>query len=137
MNMVQPYLFFEGRCDEALAFYRGAIGAETTLRMTYGDSPDPSTCTPGTQDKVMHAEFRVGAATLMASDGRCSGQASFNGFGLALPAQDPADAERLFNALAAGGQVTMPLAKTFFSPSFGMVADRFGVMWMVMVPQPA
>jgi PhnB protein len=135
MNMIQPYLFFEGRCDEALAFYRDAIGAETTMRMTYGESPDQSMGNPAMKDKVMHASFRVGEATLMASDGNCAGQTNFHGFGLSLPARDPADAERLFNALAAGGQVMVPLAKTFFSPSFGMVTDRFGVMWMVMVPQ--
>ena len=128
---VQPYLFFEGRCDEAIEFYRSALGAEPGMRMRWKDSPEP--CPPGTEEKVMHASFRIGNTELMASDGRCSGQANFSGVALSLTLADAAEAERCFAALADGGQVQMPLGKTFFSPRFGMVADRFGVSWMVIV----
>ncbi|MBS1212564.1 MAG: hypothetical protein H6R26_1181 [Proteobacteria bacterium] len=134
---VQSYLFFDGRCEEALEFYRGALGAEVTMLMRFKENPDPPKegCAPppGSEDKIMHCEFRVGDTTVLASDGCCEGQASFQGFGLALSVPDEGTAEQAFNALADGGQVQMPLAKTFFSPSFGMVADRFGVMWMVLV----
>jgi PhnB protein len=135
--LVQPYLFFEGRCEEALGFYREALGAEVTALMRFKDSPDPpppGMVPPGAEGKVMHAEFRVGGATLMASDGRCSGQPRFGGVSLALSVPDEATADRFFAALAEGGQVQMPIGKTFFSPRFGVVADRFGVSWMVIVP---
>ena len=132
---VQPYLFFEGRCQEALDFYRRTVGAEVVASMRFKDSPDPTMIAPGSEDKVMHAMVRIGETTLMASDGRCGGAASFQGFALSLTVADPAEAERRFAALGEGGQVLMPLAKTFFSPSFGMLADRFGVSWMVYVPQ--
>ena len=131
---VQPYLFFDGRCEEAVEFYRGALGAEVQMLMRYKESPEPEHLPPGTQpDKVMHCCLRIGDASVMASDGMCQGQPSFQGFALSLTASDEAEAERLFGALADGGQVRMPLAKTFFSPRFGMVADRFGVPWMVIV----
>ncbi len=130
---VEPYLFFEGRCEEALAFYGQALGAEVTMLLRYEESPEPEMCSPGTEKNVMHANFRIGSARLMASDGACTGPAAFQGFSLSLTFTDVAEAERIFNALAAGGQVQMPLAKTFWSPCFGMVADRFGVSWMVSV----
>jgi PhnB protein len=130
---VQPYLFFDGRSEEALEFYRSALGAEVTFLMRFRDCPEQSHVPPGAADKVMHASFRVGDTTLMASDGECQGKASFQGFSLSLTASDEAEAERLFGALAEGGQVRLPLTKTFFSPRFGMVADRFGVPWMVVV----
>ena len=130
---VQPYLFFEGRCDEALEYYQRALGAEVTMRMRFKDSPDPGASPSNAEDKVMHASFRVGDTTVLASDGRCQGQPSFQGFALSLTVSDEATAERLFGALADGGQVQAPLAKTFFSARFGMVADRFGVPWMVYV----
>ena len=133
---VQPYLFFDGRCEEALEFYRRALGAEVQMLMRFKDSPeppDPGMVPPGSGDKVMHTSFRIGDTTVMASDGRCQGQPSFAGFSLSLTAPDDAEAERLFAALAEGGQVQMPLAKTFFSSRFGMVADRFGVPWMIVV----
>jgi len=130
---VQPYLFLEGRCDEAIAFYRGALGAEVTMLMRFKESPDPAMVAPGTGDKVMHASFRIGETTVLASDGRCQGAPSFQGFALSLTVPTEAEAERLFGALGDGGQVQMPMAKTFFSPRFGMVADRFGVSWMVYV----
>jgi len=133
---VQPYLFFEGRCEEAIEFYRGALGAEVTALMRYKEMPeprDPSSCPPGSEDKVMHSSFRIGDTTVMASDGMCSGRPSFQGTSLSLTASDDAEAERLFTALADGGQVQMPLTPTFFSSRFGMVADRFGVAWMLVV----
>ena len=130
---VQPYLFFEGRCEEALEFYRKALGAEVTMLMRFKDSPERTMCRPGDENKVMHAAIRVGESTVLVSDGRCKGRPGFQGFSLSLIAADEAEAERLFTALAEGGQVQMPLAKTFFSPRFGMVADRFGVAWMVIV----
>jgi PhnB protein len=133
---VQPYLFFDGRTEEALEFYRGALGAEVTFLMRFKECPESqerSGVAPGAGDKVMHASFRIGDTTVMASDGECQGQPSFQGFSLSLTASDEAEAERLFGALAEGGQVRQPLIKTFFSPRFGMVADRFGVPWMVVV----
>ncbi len=130
---VQPYLFFEGRCEEAVEFYRAALGAEVAMLMRYKDSPEPGSVPPGAGDKVMHTSFRIGETTVMASDGLCQGRPSFQGFSLSLTVPDDAEAERLFAALADGGQVQMPLAKTFFSSRFGMVADRFGVLWMVLV----
>ncbi len=129
---VQSYLFFEGRCDEALEFYRGALGAEVTELVRYNENPEGG-CKPGTEDKVMHCSFRIGDTTIWASDGLCAGQPKFHGFSLAITAPDEAGAERVFAALSDGGEVQVPLAKTFFSPLFGMVHDRFGVLWMVLV----
>ncbi len=130
---VQPYLDFSGRCEEALEFYRRAVGAEVTMMMRYNESPDQSMITPGVGDKVMHASFRIGDSTVMGSDGRNTGTAKFEGICLSLTVANEADAKRYFAALGEGGQVHMPLAKTFFSPSFGMLADRFGVAWMIYV----
>ena len=130
---VQPYLFFEGRCQEALEFYRRALGAEVTALMRFKESPDPQMVQPGSEDKVMHASFRVGETTVLASDGRCGGHPSFQGFALSLTVANEAEADRLFGALVEGGQVIMPLTTTFFSPRFGMATDRFGVSWMVYV----
>ena len=130
---VQPYLFFDGRCGEALEFYQKAIGAETGMLMRFKDSPDQSMVTPQNADKVMHAQFQIGDTTVMASDGRNTGAPNFQGFALSIIAPTEVEAERTFAALGEGGQVTMPLAKTFFSPRFGMLADRFGVNWMVLV----
>ncbi len=130
---VQPYVFFEGRCEEALEFYRRTLGAEVTMLMRYKDSPEPAMCRPGDQNKVMHASVRIGDSTVLVSDGRCEGRASFQGFALSATVIDDAEAERVFAGLAEGGKVQMPLAKTFFSSHFGMVVDRFGVLWMVYV----
>jgi PhnB protein len=133
---VQPYLFFDGRCEEAIEFYKSALGAEVAMLMRFKESPEPpqpGMCPPGSDDKVMHASFRIGETTVMASDGRCQGKPSFQGISLSLTAKDEAEAERLFAALGEGGQVQMPLTKTFFSSRFGMVADRFGVSWMIVV----
>jgi PhnB protein len=136
---IQPYLFFEGRCEEALEFYRKAVGAQVTMLMRFKESPDPipaDKVPPGSDDKVMHASFTIGETTLMASDGFAKGQATFKGFALSLSAADEAEARRLFGALGEGGQVQMPMGKTFWSPAFGMVEDRFGIQWMVQVPAP-
>jgi len=130
---VQPYLNFDGRCEEALDFYRQAVGAEVVALMRFKDSPDPSMISPGSENKIMHSSFRVGDAVLLASDGRCQAKPNFQGVSLALTVPDEATAEQRFAALSDGGQVQMPLTKTFFSPRFGMVADRFGVTWMVLV----
>jgi PhnB protein len=133
---VQAYLFFDGRCDEAVEFYKKALGAEVTMLMRFKDSPEPhqpGMLAPGSENKVMHASLRIGETMVMASDGRCLGTPSFQGFCLSLDVPDAAAADRLFAALADGGQVQMPLAKTFWSPRFGMVTDRFGVAWMVSV----
>jgi len=133
---VQPYLFFEGRCQEALEFYRRAIGAEVTALMRFKESPDPGMVQPGAEDKVMHASFKVGETTVLASDGRCGGHPSFQGFALSLTVGSESEADRMFTALVDGGQVIMPLTTTFFSPRFGMTTDRFGVSWMVYVAPP-
>jgi PhnB protein len=133
---VQPYLFFDGRCEEALAFYHDALGAETTMLMRFKDSPEPHApgmVTSVTENKMMHASFRVGDTVVLASDGRCTGHPKFEGITLTLTTAYEAEAERLFAALGQDGQIQMPLTKTFFSPRFGMVADRFGVSWMVYV----
>jgi PhnB protein len=130
---VQPYLSFDGRCEEAIQFYQRALGAEVTTLIRFKDAPDRGMIPTGSEDKVMHASLRIGDATVLASDGRCRGKPAFQGFSMSLAAADEAEAERLFAALAEGGQVTMPLAQTFFSPRFGMLADRFGVQWMVLV----
>lgn len=133
---IEPYLFFEGRCDEAIEFYRQSIGAQVTALMRYRDSPEPhqpGMLPPGSEDKVMHGVIQIGDTTIMVSDGRCSGKPSFQGFALTITAPDIAGAERMFAALADGGQVQMPLSRTFFSPCFGMVTDRFGVLWMIIV----
>jgi PhnB protein len=135
---VQPYLFFDGRCEEAIEFYRRVLRAEVTMLMRFKDSPEPhpeGMLAPGSENKIMHASLRIGAATLMASDGQCQGKPSFQGFSLSLDAANEAEAQQLFAALSEGGQVQLPLTKTFFSPCFGMVADRFGVGWMVIVGQ--
>ncbi|MGO8701808.1 MAG: VOC family protein [Limisphaerales bacterium] len=133
---VQTHLNFEGRCEEAMEFYRRALGAEVDFQMRFKESPQTGTCAPpGSDNKILHVSFRIGEMTLMASDGRCTGRPAFQGFSLALSVASEAEADQIFNALAEGGQVQMPLAKTFFSPRFGMVADRFGVSWMVLVRQ--
>ena len=132
---VEPYLFFNGRCEEAIEFYRRALGAKDVRIIRYKESPEPpppGMVPPGCENKVMHSSFKVGDTNVMASDGHCSGQLDFKGFSLSVTAANDAEAERLFAALADGGNVQMPLGKTFFASKFGMVADRFGVGWMVI-----
>jgi PhnB protein len=138
--LVQPYLFFGGRCQEAVDFYRDALGAEVQMLMRFDESPEPPP--PGMVpdnwgDKVMHVCLKIGDTLVMASDGCGSGEASFNGFSLALSVANEAEADRAFAALSDRGQVTMPLGKTFFSPRFGMLVDRFGVGWTVVAEAEA
>jgi PhnB protein len=131
---VQPYLFFAGRCEEAVEFYKKALGAQVEMLMRFKDSPEPpppGVVPPGSDDKIMHVSLRVGDSIVMASDGRCEGAPSFQGFSLSLTVANEAEADRKFAALAEGGQVKMPLGKTFWSPRFGMLSDRFGVGWMI------
>lgn len=133
---VQVYLFFAGRCEEALEFYKRTIGAEVQMLMRFKDSPEPpqpGMIPPGSENKIMHTSFRVGDTTVMASDGRCEGAATFEGFSLSLTVPNESEADRMFAALGEGGQVQMPLTKTFWAPRFGMLKDRFGVGWMVSV----
>lgn len=130
---IQPYLFFEGRCDEAIEFYKTVFGAKVEMLMRWKDSPEKTMCTPTNQDKVMHASLTIGDSRVMVSDGRNSGTQNFGGFALSVAAKNEADADRMFNALASGGQVTMPMGKTFFAKRFGMVADKFGMHWMIIV----
>ena len=129
---VQPYLFFDGKCEEAIEFYKGAIGAKVDTMMRFKEAPDQSQMQPNTGEKVMHAAFHVGTTQVLASDGHCAGKPSFQGFGLALNAKNDAEAEKLFASVGNGGQVLQPLTKTFFASKFGMVADKFGIMWMVI-----
>ena len=133
---VQSYLMFNGRTEEALEFYKKAIGAKVEMVMRFKDAPEGQ-CAPGLENKVMHSSFKVGDTVLMASDGMCNGDAKteFKGISLTLNPTTEAECERLFNALAEGGQIFQPLIKTFFSPKFGVVTDKFGVNWMVMVEQ--
>ena len=133
---VEPYLFFEGRCEEALEFYKQALDAEVTMLMRYRESPEPpppGMLPQGSEHKIMHASLNIGGATVMASDGSCGGKPGFQGFSISLGLASEADARRFFDALSDGGKVRMPLGKTFWSPCFGMLEDRFGVGWMINV----
>lgn len=132
---VQPYLFFDGRADEAIEFYKKAVGAKPKMLMRFKDAPDQSMVAPGSAEKVMHAAVDIGDSTVLISDGRCTGQMNFKGFSLVVSAPSEAEAEKVFGALSEGGQVGMPMAKAFFAKRFGMVNDKFGVGWMVIVPQ--
>jgi PhnB protein len=133
--MVQSYVFFDGKCEEAIEFYKKALGAEVKMLMRFKDSPEPPPpgCAPHDSNKVMHAQFQIGETVIMGSDGKATGNPKFEGFALALSVKTEADADKAFNALANGGKIEMPLAKTFFSARFGMVEDKFGVFWMVLV----
>ena len=131
---IQPYLSFEGRADEAIEFYKKALGAKVEMLLRFKEAPDQSMISPGSAEKVMHAAIKVGDSAVLMSDGRNTGKASFQGFSLTLYAKDAAEADKMFNALAAGGEVRMPLDKTFFATRFGMLADKFGVGWMIIVP---
>jgi PhnB protein len=135
----QIYLFFDGRLDDALAFYKKTLGIEVEMLMRFKDNPEaaknPESCAPGAEDKIMHSCFKLGDQRVMASDGHAKGQPEFKGFCLSLAVKTEAEADKLFGALGDGGKVEMPLTKTFFSPKFGMVQDKFGVGWMVLVAQ--
>jgi PhnB protein len=134
---VQPYLSFEGRAQEAIDFYKGALGATVDMIMRFKEAPPEmqTQMSPDSKDKIMHAAFKIGDTQVMASDGRCSGKASFSGVTLSLNATSNAEADKLFNSLAQGGKVEMPMSETFFANRFSMVADKFGVNWMVINPK--
>jgi PhnB protein len=137
--IVNPYLNFNGRCEEALEFYREAIGAQIEMVMRNNQSPDeppPGMLPPNSGNKIMHSSFRVGDTVIMATDGGCGGEGKFEGVSLAVSVKTEAEADRIFNGLASGGQVRMPLTKTFFSPRFGMLADKFGLGWMIVTQSP-
>jgi PhnB protein len=136
---VQPYLFFDGRTEEAIGFYQKTLGAKVEMLMRFKENPDKGYNPPGSDEKVMHACFRVGDTQVMASDGGCTGKTAnlFQGFSLSVDAKTKEEGERVFKALGDGGQVQMPWAPTFFAEAFGVVADRFGVSWMVIVPKGA
>ncbi|MDE1182827.1 VOC family protein [Paraburkholderia sp.] len=134
--IVQPYVFFSGRCEEALQYYTESLGAEVVFKMHFKDAPPDAErpVRPGTEDKVMHVQFRIGSTEVMASDGNCDpSNDTHSGFSLALTADDAPSGERMFQALADGGQVMMPWQATFWTTGFGMLSDRFGIPWMVMV----
>jgi PhnB protein len=133
--IVQSYLFFDGKCEEAIEFYKKALGATVNMLMRFKDSPEPPPpgCGPVDSNKVMHAQFQIGETVILASDGRATGHPKFEGFAQALTVPTEAEADKAFNALANGGKIEQPLSKTFFSAKFGMVVDKFGVFWMVMV----
>jgi PhnB protein len=132
---VQPYLFFDGRAEEAIEFYKKAVGAKVEMMMRNKESPDQSMCTPGSENKVLHAYIHIGETQVMVSDGRNTGKPNFQGFALSIATKTEAEADKLFSALVDGGKVTMPQTKTFFSARFGMLADKFGVNWMILVAQ--
>ena len=129
---ITPYLYFDGRCEEAIAFYQKALGAEVSMMMRFKESPEKNMCKPDSENKIMHACIKIAGVPVMLSDGRNEGKTKFEGFSLSLDPKTEAEAKKQFTALADGGQVQMPLAETFFAKSFGMVADRFGVSWMIM-----
>ncbi|HZR35989.1 MAG TPA: VOC family protein [Nevskia sp.] len=136
---IDAYLSFEGRCDEAIAFYRKALGAEVAMLMRFKEAPPEvvSQMAPGSLDKVMHAALSIGDSTVMMSDGYCTGKSVFQGISLSLTVKDEAEAKRRYEALAEGGNASLPLHQTFFARSFGMVTDRLGIQWMVIAPVQA
>jgi PhnB protein len=136
---VQAYVFFDGKCEEALEFYKAAVGAKVDMVMRFKEAPPEmqSQMSPGSKDKIMHAAFRVGDTQILASDGECHGKPKFDGFSLTLNAANDAEADRLFSALGKGGKVTQPMSETFFASRFGMLSDKFGVNWMVLAEKKA
>lgn len=134
-SVIEPYLFFNGRCEEAVKFYQKALGAELQMMMRYKESPEPpppGMTPPNWGDKIMHATMKIGATVVMASDG-CGEKTGFEGFSLSISVHTEAEAKNVFTSLSEGGQVKMPLGKTFWSPCFGMTQDKFGIGWMVSV----
>ncbi len=136
---VQPYVFFDGKCEEALEFYKSAVGAKVDMVMRFKEAPPEmqSQMSPGSKDKVMHAAFKIGDTQILASDGQCNGKPNFQGFSLTINAASDAEADKLFAALGKGGKVTQPMSETFFASRFGMLADKFGVNWMVLAEKKA
>lgn len=130
---IEPYLFFQGNAEEAMAFYATALGAKVEMQMRFSESPEPAPegrLPAGFEHKIMHASILIGGARIMISDGGCMTGKPFGGFSLSLAFATADEATRAFHALAEGGRIDMPLGPTFWSPCFGMVTDRFGVQWM-------
>jgi PhnB protein len=130
---VEPYLFFEGKAEEAINFYRKVVDAKDVQIMRYKDSPEPGHCPTADTNKIMHAAIHIGETLVMLSDGNCTGQPKFDGIALSLSVKTDADADRYFANLSEGANVILPITKTFFSSRFGMLKDKFGVMWMIIV----
>lgn len=132
---IQPYLFFDGKCEEALEFYKHALGAKVGQVFRYKDSPEkpPGGLPPGSENKIMHASFQVGESVVLVSDGHCKGNPKFEGCSLSLNLKSEAEVDKTYQALSEGGQAQMPPTRTFFSARFGMLIDKFGVMWMLLV----
>lgn len=133
---IQPYLNFDGRCEEAINFYKSAVGAKVNMMMRFSDSPeplDPKMVPPGNESKIMHASFQIGDTVINGADCASQGRPNFEGISLTLNAASDAEAERVFNGLAEGGKIQQPLIKTFFASSWGVLVDRIGVSWMVVV----
>lgn len=136
MKKIEPYLFFNGHCEEALNFYREKLNAEITYMIRFKEMPEEAKqnapCAEGMDDKIMHANFRIGDNHLMASDGCCDkDKTEFSGFSLSIAADTQEEGQKYMETLAEGGTVVMPYAATFWAKGFGMVQDKFGVLWMV------
>lgn len=132
MPQLDSYLFFDGQCAEAMRFYERTLGGKLEPIMKYADAPDANACAPGAGDLVMHACLDLDGRKLMASDAPASHPAGkMGGFALSLNYASAEEARRTFDALSQGGSVTMPMQKTFWVESFGMLTDRFGTAWMV------
>jgi PhnB protein len=134
---IEPYLNFDGRCDEAIEFYKLALGAQVEMLMRFKQSPEPHGHGPEVGEKVMHSSLKIGQSRMMVSDGYCKGGPKFQGIAMSLTVASPEEAAKVFGALSIGGKINMPLTKTFFSPSFGMLDDKFGVGWMIMAASPS
>ncbi len=131
---LQPYLYFNGRCEEAINFYKTALGAKVNMMMRFRECPPSQEMKmqPGVEEKVMHASVKIGDTDVLMSDGRCGGETKFDGFAVSISASSDVEAERIFAAISDGGKVSMPMNSTFFASRFGMANDRFGVAWMVL-----
>ena len=128
---INPYLIFDGRCEEAFRFYEKCFKGKIIAMLTHKGTPAEAHVPAAWIDKILHARLDIGDQVLMASDAPPGRYEKPAGFSVSLQVKDPAEAERLFNALAEKGEIRMPLEKTFWSPRFGMLVDRFGIPWMI------
>ncbi len=133
---LSPYLMFDGRCEAAFRFYEQCLGAKVIMMMTYDEAPAGADIAPNTSKKVMHARLAVGDRVLMGSDAPADRFRPMQGFSITLSIAEPAEAERVFDALAKNGKINMPMAETFWAKRFGMVVDQFGTPWMVNCEKP-
>src|SRR3569832_1454200 len=131
MPMLDSYIFFDGTCAAAMRFYERVTGGKLTAMLKYSESPDPKTCPPGSDDRIMHASLVIDGRNLMASDSPAGQHKPMQGFSLALYYDNPEEGKRKFDMLADGGSVVMPFGPTFWAKGFGMVTDKFGTPWMV------